>query len=62
MSGRRFREVFSLWYFLVGLVIAGVVALALRAFSGLSFWTCFAIAVGSLLLNGWLMARKDDSP
>jgi len=35
-------------------------AIALRAFSGLPFWACLAIALFGLLVNGWLATWEDE--
>ena len=49
-------------YFFMGLALATVVALGLRAFSGMPFWGCFLIALFALLVNGWVATWEDDQP
>jgi hypothetical protein len=56
----RFREVFRFRYLLSGIGIAALAAYAIRAFSDLPFWACFAIAIFGLLLNGWLATWEDE--
>jgi hypothetical protein len=58
----KFREFFSFPDFLAGMAIAALGALALRAFSGLPFWGCFAITVLAVLVNGWLATWEDNQP
>jgi hypothetical protein len=48
--------------FLIGLGIATAAAFGVRALSGLSFWACFAIAAGSMVVNGWLAEWEDNQP
>ena len=52
----------SLWPFLIGLGIATVAALGLRAVSGLPLWGCLAIALGAMLINGWVAEWEDNQP
>jgi hypothetical protein len=49
----KLREAFSFRHFLIGIGIATIAALALRAFSGLPFWDCFVIVVVAMLVIGW---------
>jgi hypothetical protein len=58
----RFRADFSPWYFLGGLGIAAIGGSALRAFSDLPFWACFAITLFAVLVNGWLATWEDEQP
>ena len=58
----KLREAFSFRPFLIGLGIATAAALAIKALSGLPFWGCLAIAVGSMLVTGWLAEWEDNQP
>jgi hypothetical protein len=58
----KLREAFSFRHFLIGLGIATVLALVLRALSGMPFWGCLAIAVTAMLVNGWLAEWEDNQP
>ena len=62
LSMAKFREFFSFRHFLAAMAIAALAALGIRAFSGLPFWACFAIAFFGLPVNGRLAAWKDDEP
>jgi hypothetical protein len=48
--------------FCISMTIASALALGLHALSGLNFWICLAIAIGSMLLNGYLATVEDDWP
>lgn len=48
--------------FLGGMGLVTLGALLLRAISDLPFWACFLMALGGLLVNGWLAAWEDDQP
>jgi hypothetical protein len=48
--------------FLIGLGIATLGAVVIRTFSGLSFLACLAIAVGAMLVNGWVAEWEDNRP
>jgi hypothetical protein len=58
----KFRKFFSFPHFLAAMAIAALVGLGGRAFTGLPFWVCFAIAVLAILVNGWLATWEDNQP
>jgi hypothetical protein len=58
---KKLRDVVSLPHFAVSLVIVAAVSYPFAAFSGLPFWTCFAIVLGALLVNGLIAAWEEPS-
>ena len=58
----QFRLSFDCRAFVIGVAIAVVGALILRALSRTPFWSCFVMVLAAMLLNSWFAEWEDNQP
>jgi hypothetical protein len=58
----QFRRFFDGRAFVIGVAIAVVGAMILRALSQMPFWVCFVMVLAAMMLNSWLAEWEDNQP
>lgn len=56
------KKYINLRWFIVPVILIGILALSIHALFGVNFWIVFAMVLAAFFINGLIAEREDNKP